>query len=482
MARSGRSAVLITLAGQWTKYLISFLSLIVLARLLTPSDYGMVAVASSIVGIALVLADFGISLAALQADQLSAAEKSNLFWANLIVSVVLFLVIVAISSPVSTLFAMPALRPLLCFMALAIPIGGFGVQFKTQLNRDGKFGWLAGSDVFGQATSFLVALLGAAVFDWGYWSLASVPVVLAATSTAISVLGAHWWPGRIDKRTSIRTFLRFGVNTLAAQLLNYISSNLDQLLVGRAWGAAEAGFYNRAVQVARMPLQQLASPLTRVMLPRLARQRGQETEYRTTVHRAQVVLCYALIPLLGLVAALSEVLIEVALGPAWVPAAPTLSVLALAGVFQSAGYILYWVMLAEATTSKLLWSESIGRVIMIVLMFVSAPFDPLLVAWSVVVGQAIIFVIGLIIALPRPRIPVGIVAWPALRAASLAGVSSGFAWWTCHLQGIEQAAPFVQLIVAAAVSVLGGSVFALLCPPVRRDLKIIAELARRQSR
>jgi PST family polysaccharide transporter len=472
---TGRGAVLVTLLGQWGKYLVQIAGLVILSRLLSPDDFGLVAMATVVIGIALVFSDFGLSLAAVQAETVSDAQKNNLFWINTAVGVGLAAVVVALSWPISLLYAESALQPVLCVMSLALVFGGIGVQFRTQINRDSRFRLLAIVDFTAQLAGFVFAVVGVLWFGFGYWSLALMPVVISLATTVILAVTAKWWPGLPRRGVPMRAFLTFGGHLLATQVFNYISLNLDQALVGRVWGTGVLGLYNRALQVARVPLQQIASPLTRVMLPYLARQRAQREQYLATLTRVQTVLSYALISLMSVLIAAAEPFLTVILGEQWGQAAPILQVLALAGAIQAAGYLMYWIALAEAATKRLLACESTGRVLMIVLMLVGAPFGPIYIAAASVVGQIVILIAGVLWLLPQSRIPGSVVLLPVLRAGllSLSGLASSYG--VVALVGDYVTSAWVRLVIVVAGWVVGAAAAALLVRPTRRDLASVLQ-------
>ena len=152
------------------------------------------------------------------------------------------------------------------------------MQFRTELNHQLRFGAIAAADVLGQACGFVVAVIGA-LSGWTYWALVAFQIVGAAVTNAILIARARWWPGWYHRGTPMRSLLVFGANTFLTQVVNYLSTNIDQVLIGRVWGASVLGFYNRAFQIARLPEQQIAAPLTRLALPYLSRKQDDRASF-----------------------------------------------------------------------------------------------------------------------------------------------------------------------------------------------------------
>ena len=335
----------ITLAGQWVRFVIQTGSLIVLARLLSPRDYGLVAMVTAIVGIAQVLGDFGLSLAAVQARVLSRAQKTNLFWLNSLLGLTLTCVVFALRDPIAAFYHRPALTQIVSVLSIAFVINGLTTQFEAELTRSMRFSRLAIRDISAAIVAFGVAV-GLAIAGAGYWALVGQQLALAGASLFGSVVLSGWWPGLPRIRESMGGLLGFGANTMALQVSAYISTNIDSVFVGRFWGPALLGVYNRAYTLFTLPLQQLTAPLTRVVLPTLSRIHDEALFLRYLV-RAQLLNSYILVGALVTGAAVAQPLIATTLGPKWSGVVPIFQVLALGGVFQALAYLYYWIFLAR---------------------------------------------------------------------------------------------------------------------------------------
>ncbi|MBM9461442.1 lipopolysaccharide biosynthesis protein [Nocardioides sp. zg-536] len=416
---SSRSAgwhAMVTLAGQWTKYGVQILALVVFSRLLDPQDFGIVAMVTAVVGVAYVLGDFGLSLAALQAGELTHGQRSNLFWLTSGIGVLTGLVVVALAPLFVHLYDEPQVGQVAAWIALVFVANGFAGHFRTELNRAHRFTALAVTDVVGQLGG-LVAGLVVILTGGGLWGLV-VQQVCAAVLVLVLVAGASSWrPGLPRRGEPMRGLLRFGSLSLAASVVNYLSTNLDQLVVGRTWGPATVGVYNRAFQVARVPAQQVGAPLTRVVLPHLRARLDDPASFSRAVHRAQAMLGTALVALFGYLIATAPSLVEVALGAGWDSAVPFVRVLCVAGLLESASRVYYWILLAHGRPGLILGAELGARTIMVVLMFAVVSQGAIWVAWAAVVGQVLLLGTNVLVTAPA----VGVSPWPLLRL-SLAGV------------------------------------------------------------
>ncbi|MDN4174570.1 oligosaccharide flippase family protein [Nocardioides sp. SOB77] len=471
---SGRHAA-VALGGQWTKYGVQIVALMLFSRMLNPEEFGFVAMVVAVVGVAHVLGDFGLSLAALSAPDLTARQRSNLFWISTGIGAVLAAAVCASAPLLVAVYDEPAVGPVAYGLSVVFLLNGLAGQFRTELNRASRFGVLAGADVVGQVVGLaggLVTILAGG----GHWGLVVQQVAAAAVTLVVLAGRAGWWPGLPGRGAGMGGLLRFGGLTFAAQVANYVSSNVDSVLVGRVWGPTVLGAYNRAFQVARLPVQQVAAPLTRVVLPQLTARRADPVAFAGAVRTAQLLLCTLLLGVLSLIAGAARPLVEVVLGDGWDQAVPYVRALCLGGAFQAAGYVCYWVLLAQDRAGVLLASELGARTVMVAMMVVAAPWGPTWVALAAAAGQLLLLLAAAVVALPRVGIPSGLLLAVPLRPAAVFAVACGVtAWADARWGGQLGAVP--ALLVAAVVWVLACTP-ALLSRGCRADLGVLVATGR----
>ena len=472
--RSASGNALLALSGQWGRYALQLLALVVFSRLLSPADFGLVAMVTGVVGIAYVIGDFGLSLAALQAEDLHTDQRTNLFWCNSVIGFLIAALICVAAAPMASFYEDSRVAPIAIALASVFLVNGIAVQFRTELNRDLRFGVIAAADTLGQAAGFVGALVGALI-GWSYWALVAMPVIAAVVTNAIIVAYANWWPGWYRRGTPMRSLLTFGVNVLLTQVINYISTNVDQIVIGRVWGATPLGFYNRAFQIARIPAQQVAAPLTRVVLPYLSRLLGDPVAYLEAVKKTQLALATLLLSLLAFAAGTGDWLVPVVLGEGWQQAVPLLRVLCLAGALQAIGYVTYWVLLSQGKTGLLFATELGARLVMIALIIAAAVRGPLWVALAAAAGQALLLVSAAAFALPRANVRPGPVLLPAWRPTVLFTIAAAAAWAAGHL---ANALPDIAALLIATLAFAAVCAAAHALPGYRRDLGVLLALVR----
>jgi O-antigen/teichoic acid export membrane protein len=464
----------VTLVGQGLRFAIQTASLVVLARILLPADYGYVAMVMAIVGIATLISDFGLTMAAIQAKELSFHQKSNLFWTNLVIGSVAASAVYGLSWGVASFYDAPLLVDLTQSLSVVFVINALAAQFRAELTRSMKFVRLAVVDVSAQLIALTVAIW-VALSGGGYWALVAQQLAVAGGSLGVAVVLSGWLPGMPRRHQDMRRLLRFGSAAMGTQLVGYISSNADSVILGRVWGANVLGIYTRAYQLFTMPMMQLAAPMTNVALPVLSRIDDEELYLRYAV-RAQVVLSYLVGGSFAVLAALAEPIVVLLFGDRWSAAAPILAILAAGGVFQAFSYLYYWVFLSKAKVGVHFACSTVGRGVMVGLILVFAQWGAPAVALASSLGLAIIWLILSFIGIPRTGIPSSALVRPTLRPL-LAFLGLIVSVRSC-LYLVASKSELVQLFTGAASVGIYMVVCTVVSRGVRRDLRMVWNTAK----
>ena len=445
------------LIAQWGRYALQLVSIVVLSWLLSPAEYGLVALGTAVTGFAVVLGDFGLSLAALQAERLSQEQKSALFWVNTLAGGLMAVVVALLAGPASEFFGDDRLATVLWIAAPSFLLRGMSVQLQVEINRAERFHALAAVQFFGDLAGILVvvplALAGA-----GFVSLALQAPTAALCGVILAAVASRWRPSAPSRRAQVRPLLLFGGNTLLAHLANYATTNLDTLLIGKYDSAQAVGHYSRAFQLMNMGLQQVAAPLTRVIVPRLARA-GSLLEREQILGSVQRALSYTLLAFVSLLAATAEPAVLTVLGPEWQQSAPLMGALAIGAVFQTMAYGYYWGYTSTARSGLLLASEVTGRSVMVVGILLAAPFGTLAIAFAVSGGQAVLWALSTFVFFPRTGLHSRTLVAASAKPLLIMGTAFVATVTTDHL-GVAELDSIVRLLVLITVwlvAVAGGT-------------------------
>ena len=378
---------MVVLIGQVCKLTIQLAGLVVLARLLTPEDFGLVAMVAVAVAIADLFRDFGMSAAALQARELSQQQASNLFWVNAVLGLSAALAVAASAPLLVAVFDESRLYAIAPACALPLLANALQIPVQVQLARRFKFVALVVTDVTAQLVALGLAV-GTALAGWAYWALVVQMVAAAAVLMVTRWLIARWIPAVPRRGYQSLALVRAGGHIGAAQALGYISTNVDNLMVGSVWGATDLGIYSNAYKLQSMPVAGLMAPLTNVVIPVLnrARDAGKDTVDRLLT--LQVVVGLAVAWLYAVGAATATQVIGLALGLGWAPAVPIFLILCLGSSIQGLSFVNYWAYLHTGETRGLLNSNFATKPISVVFIVVAAFVSVEAVAWAYNLGLA----------------------------------------------------------------------------------------------
>lgn len=301
-------------------------SLMVLARLLEPRDFGLVAMVTVVTGIFHLFQDAGLSMVTIQRPTISQEQISTLFWVNMLVGLVLGLLTLVSAPILVSFYREPRLFWVTVASASGFLINAAGVQHGALLNRQMRFTALAVIETLTQLAS-AVAGIGMALAGFGYWSLVGLTLAQPVTYTSAVWLATHWVPGRPRRRIGIRSMLVFGSTVTLNSVVTYVSSNLEKVLLGRYWGTEALGLYGRAFQLINIPRENLNSAIGLVALSALSKLQDDPPRFRSYFLKGYSLVLALTMPVTIGSALYAEEIILVLLGPGWTEASTILRLL-----------------------------------------------------------------------------------------------------------------------------------------------------------
>lgn len=463
--RAARGAV-VTLGGQAVRMVVQVGGVVVLAHLLTPHDYGLLAMVLTVVGIGELFRDFGLSSAAIQATRLTRAQRDNLFWLNTGIGAVLTVLTFAAAPLVGALFDEPEVVPVARALAFTFLLNGLATQYRADLSRHMRFGPLAVVDVAGPVTALVVAVV-MALQGAGEEALVAQQLTAAAVTLVGAGIAARWIPRLPRRAPGMRGLLRFGWNLLGTQLVGYGANNADSLVIGVRFGSVSLGLYNRAFQLLMQPLTQLRAPSTTVALPVLSRLKDDPARFGEFVRRGQLALGYTLVAGLALVIAAAEPVVDLFLGPQWTGVTPILRFLAAAGMFQTLAYVGYWVYLATGLTDVLLRFTLVSATIRITCVVVGSTWGVVGVAAGYAVAPMLAWPLSLWWVSRHTPVPLGALLRGGTRVILTLGSCAAAGWWAAS----APSGSWAQLAAAVAATSACFALAWLALPAVRRDVR-----------
>jgi PST family polysaccharide transporter len=335
-----------TVISQGGKVAINFVATIVLARLLLPSDFGLLAAVNPVLGFAFQLQNLGLTQAIIQRDKVSKHQLNALFWLSMGISTSIAAVICLAAPWIADFFHDDRLMPLYIVSSTSIILAAASAQPIALLNRNLQFRTLAVRDLVATLLATAITIYVA----WktqSYWALAVGQILPSLVTLVICARAAKWFPGmpRFDKEAI--GMIRFGAGVSTFNMSNFLARNLDNVLIGHFENSHALGLYDRAYKLLMYPLTQAIFPIGRVMLPTLSRLNAEPARYRNAYLRTMKALLILIHPALLVTILFSDLVIGVLLGPRWLDAAPIFSVLGIAGLHQMFTSTLGWLYVSQ---------------------------------------------------------------------------------------------------------------------------------------
>jgi O-antigen/teichoic acid export membrane protein len=391
MARdwNGRSAVrsIVWIAlDRWGTRLASLITLIVLARLLAPADFGVVALASTFVTFIGIFVDYGFSKAVVQRKDLGKAHLDSAFWFSVAVGLLLFVTTLFVAPVFAAAMSAPDVTPVLRWMAIAIAINALSATPAALLERDLKFKPLAIRRVLGTIAGGIAGVT-LAFLGGGIWSLVAQILVAAGVSLVALWVATSWRPGFGASRSALRDLMPVGTGVLGIELVGFLNAQADRLLIGAFLTTEALGYYFMAVRVLQIISELFSSVFSAMALPAFSRMQDDPERMRTWLYRFTGTSSAVMLPVFAVSALAAPVLLPFVLGPQWQPSAVLFQVLTLLGAITVVAYFDRSVLLAlgKARTAFLL---TLGQcLVSLVLVFAAVPHGTLAVAIAVVVRQ-----------------------------------------------------------------------------------------------
>lgn len=358
--RTAQGAVA-SIAAQACNLVLRTGSMVILARMLTPADFGLVGMVTAMTGFMALFKEAGLSNATVQSATINDHQLSTLFWINVALGSGLSLICLAGAPAVAAFYGEPRLTAITMVVGTSFLFTGLAAQHRAILLRDLRIRMLALIDIISLVATIVLAL-GLAAAGFGYWALVANVVVIPVGSAIGVWIAASWIPGRPRRSPGTRRMIAYGGTVTLNSLIVYLAYNIDKVLLGRYFGAEALGIYGRAYQLMNLPTDSLHSTVGTVAFPALSRLQDDPVRLRRyflSIYRFFLAVALPVTVVCGLFA---EDVVLVLLGPKWHATAPIFRLLAPTILVFAMINPLGWLVFA---TAKMKRSLKIATTIMV---------------------------------------------------------------------------------------------------------------------
>lgn len=463
-------------AGKGGHQVVNFALIIILARLLTPEAFGIVAAAQVVLVLSQVVVKFGLGAALIQTDRLTRSMERTALTLMMGMALVMAAAIHLATPWLARLMTIPELVEVMPVMLLTFLLSAATNPGMNLLMRDMRFKLLAAIDVGTFALLHAVIAVALALAGWSYWAI--ILATLASTAAKAVII---WYirpvgPTLKMQRDEVKALLGFGSGLFLAQMGSNLAQRVDNVVVANAFGAAALGFYSRAFNILDLTNALLGSAFRDVLFAGFSNNRRDgsgsvETKQRAFL-RAHAFAAFLILPISAASLVLAPEIVLILLGSQWLQAAPILQVLALGMYFRLGYKVSHAFNMAEGHVFATAWRTILYAVLVGVLAYVGSHFGLVGVGVGVLLALAMIFALLTQLSLSLLDMRVGRLLsalFPFLAIGAITGVGG---WMVADLMRSAQTAAALVVVVTAA----GMATLYLLPLWLLRRLAIIHEL------
>lgn len=447
---------------------------LVLLSLLSPEDYGLMALVAAFPAILMPLVDSGFSQALIRKKEVDDLDYSSVFYVNIVISLALYAVLVAVAPACGRFFNAPDFGVVAPILYLLIPINSLSNIQNAILQRKMEFRNLSLYVLVANAVSSGVAIW-MAVEGCGVWSLVGQRLGVVVVKTLLMWVGSGWRPRWQFSMERIRGMFRYGSRILLSDLVSNVYYQISNLFIGKFYTKADLGYYDRGNKIKEMPVTSTIMAVLNVTFSAFSRQKDDRVKLYHNARKVYTLWAFVMFPLMCGLIAIAEDMFRVLLPDVWLPAVPYLRILSIAGLLAPLSVISFNLVKVCDDGNMIFRIEFIKKLIATAILAITIPISVRAIAW----GQVVIFVSDMTInCLTARRYVSDWSLWgrakDVLPILGVTGLMCGFVWFV----GVVGAALAIPLwVVLVAKIVLGAGVYALLAELFRlavwREMKEI---------
>ncbi|MGF1519488.1 MAG: MOP flippase family protein [Nodosilinea sp.] len=465
-----------TAAQNWGTQAVSLVIFFVLARLLGPADFGLVALANVFLAFMQIFLAEGFAKALIQRQQITQTHLDTVFWLNFGVSILLCGATLLGAPWIAGLFESPELAPVLRWFSVLFLITSFSTVQQAVLEREFEFRAMAIRSLIAICLSGLVGV-GMALAGLGVWSLVGQQLTYELVAAIVLWRLSDWRPGLAVGLKPLRELWNFGAMTFGFNAITFVHTRADDLLIGYFLDATALGYYSLAYRILTIMTYLLVNTSNQVALPTFSRLQDDLEQFRRAYYRVVQLTSLVAFPTFVGVALLAEPLILVIFGDQWLPTVPVLQLLSLAGIIRSITFFKSSVLLALDKPHWRLAYGAFDMVLNVVAFAIAVRWGIVAVAFAYFMRAYLVFPIGQWLVARLIHLP-----WLTYLRQFVAPVLSTVAMTAAILalqSLLGDSLPPLALIVVSTIA--GAAVYSLsivvFAPDLYQELRRLARLA-----
>ena len=346
-----------------------FVVLAILARLLTPNDFGLIGMVGVFLGFASIFGELGITAAIIQNQNLEEKHYTSAFWINIVAGIGLMLIFIVCSQLIANFYNKPVLEDVIKLISFNFILSSFTVIQLAILKKEMNFKLIAIAESIAVVIAGVIGIY-LAFHGYGVWSLVFQLMVFTFVNGCLLWIFSTWRPKFVFSGEAVKDIFNFSANVTGFNIVNYFARNIDYLLIGRFLGAGALGFYTLAYKIMLYPLYNISYVIGGVMFPAFSKIQNDLDKVRNSyLKMVKAISLITFLLMLGLFVVAPE-FIRVLFGAQWEQVIPLFRILCFCGMFQSIGTTIGNIFMSQGRSDLQLKLQLIGTFIVVIMITV----------------------------------------------------------------------------------------------------------------
>lgn len=421
---------------------------IVVARLLVPEDFGVMAILTFFTAVALVVVDSGFSQTLLRKATPTDDDYKSVFTFNLVVSVVFYLLFVAVSPLLARYYNLQIITKISPVLFLLLPINALGIIQNTKLSREFRFGVLSRINFAASLVAGVVAIV-VALCGGGVWALVAQRLTMMATKSLLLWWRGDWRGEGEFSRSAWRDMAPFSFRLMSTDIVSALYNNVAQLFIGKVYSTNTLGFFNQAQKVKDLTVQSAVQSVQTVTYPALAKIKDDAEKFAESFRKVLLINIFVMAPVAVGLSAVAEPLFRVLLGEKWLPTVPYFEVIALSGIFYPLAMVAYNVLKVHSNGAIIFRLELLKKGVMTVALALTIPQSTMAIAWGLVAMTVVEFIVNF----AATRRYTQLLWWPMIRTLLPSLLLTAVMYMTVKAVGYYAVSWSAALLLVAQIAV-----------------------------
>lgn len=364
--------------------LISLVLGILIARILTPSDYGIIGMTSIFIAIGTTLIDSGFGSALIQNQERKEEDYSTCFYFNIAIGVIIYTILYLLAPYIANFYAIPLLTSVIRILGLTFILNSLTISQTAKLTIEFRFKDLSIITISSQLLTGILGLI-LAITGFGIWALVIQQISAAFLRFVFIEITTKWKPSLIITKVAFLRLFNYGSKITCSSIINTLYNNSYTLVIGKFFSANDVGYYSRGMQFATLPSTSLLQIIMKTAFPVMSNVQDDTERLKRAYLKFLMSTVFILYPILFSLAVLGEPLIQIVLGEKWLPCVPYLQIMCLGALFEPLTHINLNILYVKGRTDLVLKLELLKKPIGFLLLFSMIPFGIMWVcaSWSI---------------------------------------------------------------------------------------------------